>query len=552
MHFVNRRKRLLGSMAAMLILFTACSSPGAPTGGAQAPAAPAGNNTASPAPAKEKTVYVGIVNAPVTVNQINDAGDSASDNVLALLNDSLLDLNEKFEFQPKLAESVDTKDNQTFTVKLHPAAKWNDGQPFTTADVAFTLKTALHPKVDTNFKLNFIEGLNAAGKLDEGKTEISGLKIIDDKTFEVRTKTPVDPLIFKERFGSKVFFLPQHILKDVAPEQVATHPYFQKPEVTIGAFRIANFQKGQYAEVVKNTQYYREPAKLDKIFIKVLPAANLVAQLQTGEIHMNSVPVGLIPITEYEKVKGLPNVELTSGNPSVPPELFFNTQKIPDVKVRQAVAYALNRQLIVDQLLKGQGEVIDGGIPSYHPYYNKDITKYAYDPEKAKQLLKEANWDGSKPLTFLIPVGNKIREQAADILVQNLEAVGIKIQVQKFDFATLIAKVGKGEFDLTIFTRDFYIEPSSYFTMFKSDNGNNDMKYNNPKVDELINRGETESDPAKRHAIYNELQAILHEEVPSLAVYSEKRLLAVSKKVAEGRPRDIGMFNNVSQWDLLP
>ncbi|WP_426445898.1 ABC transporter substrate-binding protein [Paenibacillus sp. S-38] len=549
---MNRRKRLLGSMAAMLILLSACSSPGASPGGSPAPAASGGNSTAAPAPAKEKTVYVGIVNAPVTVNQINDAGDSASDNVLALINDSLLDLNEKFEFQPKLAESVETKDNQTFTVKINPAAKWNDGQPFTTADVAFTLKTALHLKVDTNFKLNFIEGLNAAGKLDEGKTEISGLKIVDDKTFEVRTKTPVDPLIFKERFGTKVFFLPQHILKDVSPEQVATHPYFQKPEVTIGAFKLAAFQKGQYAEVVKNTQYYREPAKLDKIFVKVLPAANLVAQLQTGEIHMNSIPVGLIPITEYEKVKALPNVELTSGNASVPPELFFNVQKIPDVKVRQAVAYALNRQLIVEQLLKGQGEVIDGGIPSYHPYYNKEITKYSYNPEKAKALLKEANWDGSKPLTFLVPVGNKIREQAADILVQNLEAVGIKIQVQKFDFATLIAKVGKGEFDLTVFTRDFYIEPSSYFTMFKSDNANNDMKYNNPKVDELINRGETESDPAKRRAIYNELQAILHEDVPSLAVYSEKRLLAVSKQVIEGRPRDIGMFNNVSQWDLKP
>ncbi|MGF7034711.1 peptide/nickel transport system substrate-binding protein [Paenibacillus mucilaginosus] len=548
MNCITRKGSLLSSMTAILLALTACASPG----GTPAPAAPAEKSTAAPAPAREKTVYVGIVNAPVTLNQINDAGDSASDNVLALINDSLLDLNEKFEFQPKLAESVETKDNQTFTVKINKSAKWNDGQPFTTADVAFTLKTALHPKVDTNFKLNFIEGLNAAGKLDEGKTEISGLKIVDDKTFEVRTKTPVDPLIFKERFGTKVFFLPQHILKDVAPEQVAAHPYFQKPEVTIGAFKIAAFQKGQHAEVVKNPNYYREPAKLDKIFIKVLPAANLVAQLQTGEIHMNSVPVGLIPITEYEKVKALPHIELTSGNPSVPPELFFNVQKVPDVKVRQAVAYALNRQLIVDQLLKGQGEVIDGGIPSYHPYYNKDITKYAYNPEKAKALLKEANWDGSRPLTFLIPVGNKIREQAADILVQNLEAVGIKVQVQKFDFATLIAKVGKGEFDLTIFTRDFYIEPSSYFTMFKSDNANNDLKYSNPKVDELINRGETESDPAKRRAIYNELQAILHEDVPSLAVYSEKRLLAVSKQVIEGRPRDIGMFNNVSQWDLKP
>lgn len=123
--------------------------------------------------------------------------------------------------------------------------------------------------------------------------------------------------------------------------------------------------------------------------------------------------------------------------------------------------------------MKGQGEVIDGGIPSYHPYYNKNIENYAYDPEKAKKLLEEAKWDYSKPIQFLVPVGNKIREQAADILVQNLTSIGLKIDVQKYDFATLIQKVRKGEYDITIFTRDFYIEPSSYFTLFKSDNAGN-------------------------------------------------------------------------------
>ncbi|GKS14848.1 ABC transporter substrate-binding protein [Paenibacillus chitinolyticus] len=533
-------------LAAFMTGLSACGAPAASPASSPYP----GGEPGKGANTGEKTVYIGIVNAPITLSQINDQGDSASDNVIALLNDSLLNLNEKFEFTPKLAESVDTKDNQTFVVKLNPSAKWNDGKPFTTADVAFTLQTALHPKVETYFKLNFIEGLNNAGKLEEGKTEISGLKIIDDRTFEVRTKTPVDPLLFKERFGTKVFFLPKHILKDVPPEQIATHPYFQKPEVTIGAFKFANFVKGQYVEVAKNPNYYLPPAKLDKIFIKVLPAANLVAQLQTGEIHMNSLPVGLIPITEYEKVKALPNVELTTSNPSIPPELFFNTANISDARVRQAVAYAINRKLIVDQLLKGQGEVIDGGIPSYHPNFNKDIQTYPYDPEKAKKLLQEAKWDTSKPIRFLIPVGNKVREQAADILVQNLQAVGLKVQVQKYDFATLIQKVRKKEFDLTIFNRDFYIEPSSYFTLYKSDSTSNYYSYNNPKVDELITKGETESDPAKRRQIYNELQAVIHEDVPTLAVYSEKRLLAVSKDVLVGKPRDIGMYNNTNEWDL--
>lgn len=86
--------------------------------------------------------------------------------------------------------------------------------------------------------------------------------------------------------------------------------------------------------------------------------------------------------------------------------------------------------------------------------------------------------------------------------------------------------------------------------MYKSDSSSNYYSYKNPKVDELITKGETESDPAKRRQIYNELQAVIHEDVPTLAVYSEKRLLAVSKDVLVGKPRDIGMYNNTNEWDL--
>lgn len=498
----------------------------------------------------EKKLSIGIVNAPVTLNQINTQDNSASLAPIELLNDALLDVTESAEFVPKLAESIKTADTKTFTVKLRPDAKWNDGTPFTTADVAFTLKLALHAKVETSFKLNFIEGLNDFGKLEEGITEIAGLRVIDSHTFEIKAKTPIDPLVFNERFGAKVYYLPEHLLKDVEPEKLSTHPYFQKPEVTNGPYRFAAYEQGQFVQVTKNEKYYLGTPKIDTIFIKVLPAPNLVAQLQTGELHMNSLPVGLVPITDYDKVKSFDNVNLTSAAASEPAELFFNVEKLPNKKVRQAIAYALNRPLIVDQLFKGQAEIIDGGIPSSHPYFNKDIVPYSFDPEKAKQLLQEAGWESNRKLAFLIPIGNKVREQAADILVQNLEAVGLQVDVQKYDFPTLIDKVEKGEHDITIFTRDYYIEPSLYFTTYKSNDPESVIRYNNPVVDELIAQGEQEIDEAKRHAIYNRLQDVLHEDVPTLAVYSEKRLQVVSKDVLVGKPLNLGTFNNVSEWDL--
>lgn len=539
----------------IILLLSACSESnkdaGAASNATTAPTqeATTEKETASPTAAK-KVLTIGIVNAPVTLNQINTQGSSASLAPINLLNDALLDVTDTAQFVPKLAESVETTDNQTFRVKLKSSAKWNDGTPFTTADVAFTLKAALNPKVDTSFQLNFIEGLNDAGKLEEGVTEISGLKVIDPTTFEIKTKNPIDPLVFNERFGVKVNFLPEHILKDVAPEQLSTNEYFQKPAVTIGPYKFANYEKGQYVEVAKNENYYLDVPKIDTIFIKVLPAANLVAQLETGEIQMNSLPVGLVPITDYDKVTGFANVNVTSAPASEPAEIFFNTEKLPDKRVRQAIAHALNRPLIVEQLLKGQAEIIDGGIPSSHPYFNKDIANYDYDPEKSKQLLKEAGWDSKRKIAFFIPIGNKVRELAADILVQNLEAVGIKVDVQKFDFPTLIDKVEKGEHDLTIFTRDYYIEPSLYFTTYKSNDPESVIRYNNPLVDELIQKGEQEIVEAKRHEIYNQLQEVLHEDVPTLAVYSEKRLQVVSKTVLVGKPLNLGTFNNVNQWDL--
>lgn len=551
-------------MAALLVLLSACGSDNdkqeskdqatstatAKTTDDSPASTDAGKDTTTTAAAKEKIVTIGIVNSPPTLNQINDQGDSASKTVLALINDALLDINTSFEFLPKLADSVDTTDNQTYVVKLNPNAKWNDGQPFTTADVKFTLLTALNPKVESSFRLNFIEGTNDAGKLEEGQSELTGLKIVDDHTFEVKTKTPIDPNIFKETFATKVYFIPEHVLKDVAPDQLATNAYFQKPEVTIGAFKFADYKKDQYTEVVRNDNYYRPVAKLDKIFVKVLPATNLIAQLQTGDIQMNSLPVGLIPITDYDKVKALANVTVDSSGPSEPAELFFNNKTINDVKVRQAIAYAVNRQLIVDQLFKGQADVIDGSVPSDNPYYNKDIQLFTYDPDKAKALLKEAGWDANRTLRFLVPAGNKIREQASDILVQNLKDVGFKVDVQKFDFSTLIQKVDKADYDLTIFNRDYYIEPSNYFSLFKSDNANNFIFYNNPKADELITKGSTEADPAKRHDIYNQLQQILHDDLPTLSIYSEKRLQAVSNLVVGGKPLNLGTFNNVNEWDL--
>src|SRR5206468_1015221 len=113
-----------------------------------------------------------------------------------------------------------------------------------------------------------------------------------------------------------------------------------------------------------------------------------------------------------------------------------------------AIAYAINRELLVNNLLKGEGEIADTSFISDNPYLNKNIKPYDYNPKLAQQLLQEAGWDFNKTLTLVVPTGNKAREQSADIIVENLKAVGVKAQINKFDVATLMQKGAKGDFDL--------------------------------------------------------------------------------------------------------
>src|SRR5206468_4408828 len=247
-----------------------------------------------------------------------------------------------------------------------------------------------------------------------------------------------------------ILTMPKHVLQDVAPEQLQKNSFMQKPNVSFGAFKFVSYQKDQYIELEANKDYFKGVPKIDKLYFKIMPPANLVAQLQSGEIQMNYPGAGLgnIAVQDYEKVKNMSNVRTIPGKPLNYQTLAFNTKTIPDARVRQALAHAINRELLVNNLLKGEGEIDDTSFTSVHPYLNKNLKPYDYNPKQAQQLLQEAGWNVNKTLTLVVPSGNKTREQSADIIVENLKTVGIKAQINKFDISTVIQKGKKGEFDL--------------------------------------------------------------------------------------------------------
>lgn len=369
---------------ALLLFLSACS------GADETSSTSKDNSNGTTSAGTSDTIIVGVSNAIGSLNPIN-ARDLGAMTLSSILFEPFFSTNEDMEFQYKLAESFETTDNQAFTIKINSKANWTDGKPVTTEDVKFTFDTLANPEVQSvGLKtLNVIDGLDDNGQLPKGEKSVKGIEIVDDKTFIIHTKQPTDPNYIKGNLIN-LRTIPSHILNDKDPATLHQDPFMLKPTVSNGAYTLKDFSGETHVEFKANPDYYLGAPKTEKLFIKVVPQANITAQLQTGEIHMNYPAVGAIAIQDIEKVKNMAHVTAVDGKGYDYQEIYLNTKTFTDPKMRQAIAYAINRPQLVEKLLKGKAGIIDGPYTELHPYFNKNIKKYEYDPKKAKELIEES------------------------------------------------------------------------------------------------------------------------------------------------------------------
>ncbi len=500
-----------------------------------------------------QALVIGTINPPASFNPINQTdvgGQWANEFIL----DSLLVQPSPLNFQPSLADSFDTEDNQTFTISLNPDANWSDGEPFTAEDVAFTLNLVAHPDsltaVGTN--ISALDGVDSVtGKLPEGESEIPGVTIIDDHTLELRTQDPVDPNLIYELIGSRLLLVPEHHLSDIEPSEFGESDFAQMPDVTSGPYTVENYSEGTSIEFTARDDYYRDGPLIDDIVVRMMPASNLAGDLQTGAIHMNSGGgIGNIPIRDLSTVEGLDNVTSRMDETLGVQFIYFNTDKITDQQMRQAIAHSINREQIVDQLLEGNGEIVDGPYTSQSPYLDTGLEPLAYDPDMAESMLEDSEYDG-ETLEFLVPTGNAVREQSAAIMVQNFEAIGLSVEQSNVDFPTLLSMARAGDYDMLLIGNTFNVDPDMRF-MLGSQGSSNYMFYDSDEVDGLLADGVTEPDPAERERIYHELQAIWQEELPLFGLYSDNNAAVVSNDLAVGGPAEFwrGSLANLPEWSF--
>lgn len=413
-----------------------------------------------------------------------------------------------FEFKPipVLAESwTGSEDGKTYTFKLRKNVKWHDGKPFTAKDVVFTTSELLktHPLSRRVFAR--AEKISAS----------------DDHTVVFQLKEPY--AAFMTAFDiSSVPIFPAHLYEGT---DYLKNPWNEKP-IGTGPFKFAEWKKGSYVKLVRNDDYWKPGLPyLDAIYFNALPdAATRATQLETGKVHFTSW--GNIEGYDVPRLKAMPHLEMTTKGYEVIGTMMwvdFNYRKPPfnDVRFRRALAHAIDREFIRQNIYFGLGKIPNGPISTVTKYYEPNTgMNWDFNPAKARQMLDDMGLkpdkDGIRLRTTIMPIAASYGEQFVRIgeyLKQALKDVGIEAPIVSVDAATWIKRMGDWEYDLAVNFIGQYGDPElgvarSYISsnIQKGVPFNNMAGYSNPKVDELFAKGAVEMNEAKRRTIYSDLQ----------------------------------------------
>ena len=538
---MKKAKKLISCMLCTVMvamLFAGCGKQGQETSN--------GDNTSG-----EKIINVGVTNTLESLNPLLMNGGEINKHATALMFLPLVELDSELNFEGVLADSITTEDNRNFVVHINEAATWSDGTPITAEDVEYTALRLCSPVIANAAMMYYVfEGVGDDGFVEEGATSIDGIKVLDEKTIQFTTKAPMSLTTFQSSYGRYLMTLPKHVIEQFSETELSTAEWFNKPDVISGPFFVTDYDVDHYITYEANKDYWRGAPKIDKLNIKIVEGSQLYAGLQSGEIDITQHTMSDIPIEDYESIEALENVEVVYGSAVTNQSMFIQTANVTDAKVRQAMLCAMDREMILRDLLKGHGEVVDGFLSSASPFFDESIEPVKYDPEKAKQLLAEANWDSNEKLTFYVNSGDSVFVNAAMIIAAQWEAVGIKTEIQTVDFATLMDVSGTGEYDILAVQYTYPpVDPYVDINWLLGGEGSW-TGYANDDITKALTDTQLTSDLEETKNLYSFVNKTVQEEVPMISAYVISAQGAMNKRLVGAKPCVYGFFNDVHNWDV--
>ena len=538
---------LLASALALSLVLTGC---GNSSGSAQSSASSSGNTSQSETASgpKDEVVTMAIISTWNTLNIYNTSGNYGNC-VADQMFERLVTCTHDGEYLPRLADSWEmSDDHMSMTFHLNQNATWHDGEPVTADDVVFTLKAVTSEKMDNYYRSKFVcvGGTNSDGLCaDPSQLQVEA---VDEYTVKIGLSTPKDEQTVLSILCSFLYVLPQHILDTGDYSSINDSDFWSAP-VGAGPFQFVRETAGEQLELTAYEDYYLGCPDFKTFVIKVVPAASLTAGLLNGDIDV--VGAGSIPLSDWETVKSSDNLVAQSITSYSYQYMQFNLSEgndtFQDAAVRTAFDKAIDKQLMVDQLMAGEGLVAVGPMPEYHPYYNEDLVPNTYDPEAAKSELEAAGFDFDRTYTLLVPQGNQVREQSALIIQQNLKDIGITIEIETYDFATVLEMMRNGEFDLGLLGGGSNIDPFESAVIFKPGSAQNYSLLTDSKWYDLAAAGDSLVDFDERKEAFDAFQAALVEDQPYIWLYHQNNLQAYSKRIAE-IPMDDFIWYNYEVW----
>lgn len=460
---------------------------------------------------------------------------------------------------PALAESWEVSDDaRTFTFNLRDDVTWHDGEPFTADDVVFTLTIAVHPDNPTFWgnSLQTLEGIDAfiAGDADS----ISGLVAMDDYTVSITTSEPSVVMLDTLSF---IGMLPEHALSDIAYADLKDDPFFLNSPIGTGPFMVVEVAEDQFVRFERNENYFRGAPHLDGINLLIPDASTVPAGLETGEIDL-SRDVGA---DDLERFLDNPDFQIFWQPGNVFCNISANTARVPK-KVRQAISFAIDRQAITDELYLGS----QLSAPFYHHLGHEFLQPnsfeldYSFNADTAMSLIAEAvadgDWEEGRVLNYVFSG----EEPGNDMLFvsQFLADVGITVELQGAgDRGAFNERVlTEMDYDLVSICNGYGPDPDSvsiYYTsgFTFSEGGFNFTGLSNPRVDEILSLGRSETDRDARILLYQELQGILDDEAVMIPIRLGNNAWVATSQLRDATPQYYGHlanYNGVENWWLEP
>ncbi|MEN2768100.1 peptide-binding protein [Ornithinibacillus sp. 16A2E] len=511
-------------------------------------------------------------------------------NILSFTHESLVSQNESLEFIPGLAKEWETNDDQTeLTLYLEEGVTWHDGEEFTADDVVFTYKSIADPDYVAagGIRTAYVEPLLGYEEYVNGETdEFQGVVAVDDYTVTFKFAEPnINPLYY-----ASFTIIPEHVFSAIPVAEMPEASESRDPGKVIGTgpFKFTEMVEREQYVLERHDGYWQGTPYLEKIVWRVVAQSVMTGLLESGEVDFIADPNG-IPPADYETVQALGNIEIIEQpdfgyqilgfkqnhrtaedveSGALNPENWVPNEKIADPKIRQAIAYAINREGLIEGLLYGRGAILNSPIAKqFWAYDESETMNYGYDPDMAGSILDElgyvdTNDDGFREdpegnewvINMDYPTGNELREKSAPLIEQMLEEVGINVNLrQPKEMSAYVEDLTNDNSDWDLYLLGWSLgsadpDPTG---LWGTKAAYNFSRWNNPQSDELMQQALQAPEAFEqdyRKEVYKDWQKLFSEDLPALILYAQNSLWAYNDRLEGVEPLPFTMYNNPHLW----